>query len=121
MPIISDLEIIKSAIIYGDLEDAMAVVRGRQKALSRSLKDNPSRKVSEYSQFLGDLEQLLKGNMPLAEFSESASKLTTLLDSLDITGDRENFLASLFYMLEYSLDRYNVRYPSFDGKRCDDR
>lgn len=121
MPIISDMEIIKSAIIYGDLDDAMAVVKGRLKSLSYSLKGKPSRKKSEYSQFLSDLEKLLSGNISLDDFKGATEKLDTLMDSLDITGDRENFLASFYYLLEYSLDRYNIRYPSFDGKRCDDK
>lgn len=121
MPIISDMEIIKSAIIYGDLDDAMAVITGRQKSLSYTLKKKPTEKATEYSEFLKNLERLLKGEMSLGDFKGSMGKLSKLLDYLDITGDRENFLASFYYLLEYSLDRYNIRFPMYDGKRCDDK
>ena len=121
MPILSDIEIIKSAIIYGDLDDAMSVIRGRQKALAYALKKKPTEKVTEYSEFLKELESLLQGKLTLGEFRERTSRLQVLMDYLDITGDRENMLSSFYYLLEYSLDRYNVRYPEFDGKRCDDK
>lgn len=121
MPIISDMEIIKSAIIYGDLDDAMSVIRNRQKSMEYALKRKPTEKNTQYSEFLKVLESLLSGETTLKDFKEKTGKLDTLLDSLDLTGDRENFLKSFYYLLEYSLDRYNVRYPRFDGKRCDDK
>ncbi len=121
MPIMSDMEIIKSAIIYGDLDDAVSVVKGRQRALSYALKRKPSIKNTEYSEFLQNLENLLQGQITLSQFREKTVVLSAFLDYLDITGDRENLFSSFFYLLEYSLDRYNVRYPQFDAKRCDDK
>lgn len=121
MPIISDLEIIKSAIIYGDLDDAMEIIRRRQKSLSYYLKKNPKDKQATYSNFLSSLESLLKGEISLDAFREKVGSLHGLPELMDITGDTSEILDSLYYLLEYSIDRYNVRYPEFDGKRCDDR
>lgn len=121
MPILSDMEMIKSAIIYGDLDDAMSLIRRRQRSLSYALKNKPTKKITEYSEFLTALENLLKGELALSDFKVEVDRLPDLMDSLDITGDRDNFLASFYYLLEYSLDRYNVRFPQYDGKRCDDR
>ncbi len=121
MPIISDLEIIKSAIIYGDLDDAMSIIRRRQKSLAFYLKRNPKPKTVLYSKFLESLDSLLKGEINLDTFKERIGNLQGLPELLDMTGDTGEILDSLYYLLEYSLDRYNVKYPYFDGKRCDDK
>lgn len=121
MPIISDLEIIKSAIIYGDLDDAMSLIRKRKKSLSYEIKARPTEKALQYSRFMDSLEKLLAGEISLKEFKGIAESLDKLAGSLDISGDTSLMLDSLFYLLEYSLDRYNIRFPSYDGKRCDDR
>ncbi|MCL4336836.1 MAG: hypothetical protein M1129_00845 [Candidatus Thermoplasmatota archaeon] len=121
MPLISDLEIIKSAIIYGDLDDAMSVIRKRQESLSYYLKRNPKEKQVTYSKFLKSLESLLKGEINLDTFRNEVGALDSLPELLDMTGDTGEILESLYYLLEYSLDRYDVRYPAYDGKRCDDK
>lgn len=121
MPILSDIEIIKSAIIYGDLDDAMSLIRGRLKSLSYSLKKNPTEKNVEYSKFLEALQKLLGGTMSLGEFRSVTEGLPNLQDMLDISGDNTRMMDSLYYLLEYSMDRYNVRFPDYDGKRCDDK
>ncbi len=121
MPIISDLEIIKSAIIYGDIDDAMEIIKRRQISLSYYLKKNPREKHITYSIFLKSLESLLKGEISLDAFREKVGSLQGLTELMDLSGDTSEILDSLCYLLEYSLDRYNVRYPEFDGKRCDDK
>lgn len=121
MPILSDIEILKSAIIYGDLDDAMALIRKRKESLSYVQKRKPSQKVIEYSEFLDSLESLLRGEMTLEGFKSTLEGMHTIEALLDISGDETKLLDSLYYLLEYSLDRYNVSYPSYDGKRCDDK
>lgn len=121
MPLISDLEIIKSAIIYGDLDDAMSIIRKRQESLAYYLKRNPKEKHLIYSGFLKSLESLLKGEISLDAFKEAVGNLPELPKLMDMTGDSDELLNSFYYLLEYSLDRYNIRFPSYDGKRCDDR
>ena len=34
--------------------------------------------------------------------------------------DKEGFLKNFIYHLYYAADRYNVRFPEFNGKRCGD-
>lgn len=121
MPIISDMEIIKSAIIYGDLDDAMSLVNRKIKSLGYSLKRKPSVKISEYSTFLTSLKELLEGKLSLNQFRGSVDNLQTLKEELDLTGDSSEMMNSLYYLLEYSLDRYNVKFPNYEGKRCDDK
>lgn len=121
MPLISDLEIIKSAIIYGDLDDAMSIIRKRQESLAYYLKRDPKEKQVTYNGFLKSLESLLKGEITLDVFKEKVGSLQGLPELLDITGDPGEILDSLFYLLEYSIDRYNIRFPDYDGKRCDDK
>ncbi len=121
MPIISDMEIIKSAIFYGDLDDAMSIIRRRQKSLAFYLKKNPKPKNIIYAKFLEALDSLLKGEINLVTFKDKVNNLEGLPEIFDITGDTGEILDSLYYLLEYSLDRYNVKYPDYDGKRCDDK
>ena len=35
-------------------------------------------------------------------------------------GNMENFVNSFSCMVYYSIDRYNIHYPKYDGKRCGD-
>lgn len=121
MPLISDLEIIKSAIVYGDLDDAMSLIRSRQDSLAYYLKRNPKEKHITYAKFLESLSSLLKGETTLNQFKEAVGNLHGLPELMDLTGDTGEMLDSLFYLLEFSIDRYNIRFPSYDGKRCDDK
>lgn len=121
MPLISDMEIIKSALAFGDLDDAMSLIKRRLESLSYYLKNHPKERQVTYYKFLESLNSLLKGEMSLDGFRESVGNLSGLPELLDITGDPGEIMDSLFYFLEYSIDRYNVRYPSYDGKRCDDK
>ena len=121
MPIISDMEIIKSALIYGDIKDAISVIRRRKRSVQLSLKYQKSAKLEALKSFLTSLEDLLKGEISLSDFRKNVSSLANLGSTLDMTGETDEYFESLYYLLELAIDRYDIRYPVYDGKRCDDK
>ncbi|MCL5783209.1 MAG: hypothetical protein M1476_04790 [Candidatus Thermoplasmatota archaeon] len=121
MPIISDMEIIKSALIYGDIRDAFSVISNRKRLVQLSLKYQKSSKMDDFKSFLTSLEDLLKGEISLSDFRKKVSSLPGLGATLDLTGETDEYFESLYYLLELAIDRYDIRYPAYDGKRCDDK
>jgi hypothetical protein len=116
----SDIEIIKSAILYGDMKDAMFIIDRRISSLNRYKSDRADRTKQSYAQFLKNLKNVLSGNLTVDEF-----KGIVVSNSLDawFSPDpslRKEFLDSFSYFLRISMDRYDVRYPKYDEKRCDD-
>ena len=114
-----DLEIIKSALLFGDVDDAMERLN---KSISRIEYQNrvtrEKRNIKELT-FLRDLKLLLEGKISMDDFKSRVDASNIDMDNSRLYG--EDTLKSLYYMLELVIDRYNIKYPSFDGKRCDDK
>ncbi|MHB1493303.1 MAG: hypothetical protein ACYCSG_02415 [Thermoplasmataceae archaeon] len=111
---IVDLEIIKSALLYGEPSDAMNRIESRIEALQRN-SELGGKIYSAHIEFLKKMADFIKGNLSTDELGSylRSSKLFEL-------EDYNSFVDAFAYFCEYSRDRYNLRYPSFDGKRCDD-
>lgn len=120
MNVDSDMEIIKSALIYGDIGDAESLIQARIRSFKLLAKHNRLGKYKAYSEFLHHLDDLLRGNVDLDQFKESVGNIHGIENLLEGSAGEHGYLPSLFYLLQLSLDRYNVRYPSYDMKRCDD-
>ena len=114
-----DIEIIKSALLFGDVDDAMSRLdRSMQKIEYENRLTREKRNMREMD-FLGDLKSLLKGDISLDDFKSRVEASGIDIDSSGLYG--EDTIQSLYYMLQLVIDRYNIKYPSFDGKRCDDK
>ncbi|MEM0157443.1 MAG: hypothetical protein QXN26_05200 [Thermoplasmataceae archaeon] len=120
MSIDSDMEIIKSAIIYGDIGDAEKVIQGRIRKLGVVLKRRNAPELQAYQDFLKALDSLLRSQMTLEQFKSVSGGIHGLENILERHTGEHGYLPSLFYLLQFSMDRYNVRFPEFDMKRCDD-
>lgn len=116
-----DMEIVKSAILFGDVDDAYSRIRKSMERIEIRKKMTTSTKFDSYYNFLELLSDLFKGTISFSDFREKVSKIKGIDTMFDRSEEAGNYLSSLLYFLEYSIDRYNVRYPSYDGKRCDDR
>lgn len=116
-----DIEIIKSALLAGEPDDAVARIEHSMKKIKELQRMTRTDRYSKYYGFLENLLSLLKGEKTLEEFKS----YTSANGSLDVIFDRSEesryYLDSLLYYLEYTIDRYNIRFPQYDGKRCDDR
>ncbi|MEM0158061.1 MAG: hypothetical protein QW812_00935 [Thermoplasmataceae archaeon] len=120
MTVESDIEMIKSALIYGDIEDAHRFIASALENARVRLRYRPSERVSAYRAFLQQLDSVLSGKTSVEGFRSylDGSRAMGLLYRMP-DQDRQ-LMESFLYLLSISIDRYNVRYPSFDMKRCDD-
>ncbi|MHB8361804.1 MAG: hypothetical protein ACYDAO_03735 [Thermoplasmataceae archaeon] len=111
---IVDIEIIKSALLFGEPSDAVKRIESRKKSIEKHVRMG-GKKYPEYLKFLQLLEDYLKGVI-------SIDKLRDFLraEILFPIEEYDSFVESFVYYCEYCRDRYNLRYPDFDGKRCDD-
>lgn len=116
-----DMEIVKSAILFGDVDDAYSRIKKSMERIEIYKRMTKSTKYDSYFHFLELLSELVKGSITIGDFKEKVSKIPSVDTMFDKSEEAESYLSSLMYFLEYCIDRYNIRYPSFDGKRCDDR
>lgn len=109
-----DLEIIKSALLYGEPTDAMERIESSLRRLKR-FADIGGRQYPDHILFLTKMKEYLQGNI-------SSSDLGEFLMEKNIfqIEDYKSFVENFVYYCEYSRDRYNLKFPDFDSKRCDD-
>ncbi len=105
------IEIFKISIVNGDVNNAYSIVEKNMKRYSkRGLKTG-----EEFMQYLIDA---LKGNITPQDlykiFSDEKYNIFPYIR------DYKGYVFSLVDAILYSINRYNIKYPSFDGKRCDD-
>lgn len=120
MNIDSDMEIIKGAIIYGDMADAENIIQRRARQLKFLLKRHKDVRYQSYLSLLQSVDSFLRSEMTLDEFKEKVGNIHGIENLLEGDAGEHGYLASLFYILQLSKDRYNVAYPRYDMKRCDD-
>jgi len=114
-----DLEIIKSALLFGDVDDAMSRLDRSMQGIEYENRVTREKKNTKELEFLTQLKQLLEGRISMNDFKSRVDASGVDIDNSSLYG--EDTLQSLYYMLELVIDRYNIKYPSFDGKRCDDK
>ncbi|AKA48808.1 hypothetical protein IX51_06470 [uncultured archaeon] len=116
-----DVEVIKSALLAGEVDDAADWIR---KAMHRIEIYRRVTKKSKYDaryRFLESLMGYLSGDFRLDELRKNIEKIPGVRDMFVDPEEFRTFLDSFLYYVQLSADRYNIRYPSFDGKRCDDK
>lgn len=113
------MEIIKSALLFGDVDDAMERLDKSISNIEYRNRINQDKRNMKELMFLNDLRLLLEGKITLKDFKSKVDALGIDFDNSKLYG--EDTFQSLYYMLELVIDRYNIKYPSFDGKRCDDK
>ena len=116
-----DMEIIKSALLAGEPDDAVSRIESSLKKIRNIQRMTKTDKYSKYYEFLENLLSLLRGEKSLDEFREYTTSDGVLDTLFDRSSESKDYLGSLLYFLEYSIDRYNIRFPEYDGKRCDDK
>jgi hypothetical protein len=110
-----DLELIESAVLSGEVDDAMNLIRKRKKSLPGIINAYKSEKFRSHLKVILGIEGYL-------EDRETFDSMLSILETNFVydVDDREGFISNFTYHLYYSKDRYNVRFPHFEGKRCDD-
>ena len=122
MSMISDLEIIKSSMIYGEPSVTMNLIDRKISKLSYLLKfDSKKREyISEHIAMLQSFKKVLTGESNVQDLVGVLTGLKSLSSQIS-PDDMEFAMNTLGYCIQIALDRYNIRYPVYDSKRCDDR
>lgn len=105
------IEIFKTSLVNGDVSNAYKIVeRNRKIYTKRGLKT-----AEEFMQYLIDA---LKGDKTPDDlyniFSDEKYNIFPYIH------DYKGYVFNLVDTILYSINRYNIKYPSFDGKRCGD-
>ncbi|MCL4342144.1 MAG: hypothetical protein M1431_08650 [Candidatus Thermoplasmatota archaeon] len=122
MSMLSDFEVINSALIYGEPLVAVKLIERKTRELNnlKRMTGDPKRKYDSHISLLELYGSAIRCDITLDEFSEKLEKIPNLKDTLEVE-NLDFAIASISYYLRLALDRYNIRYPEYDSKRCDDR
>lgn len=116
-----DIEVIKSALLAGEADDAESWIRGAMRKIEIYRKVTKSDRYDSRYSFLEELQKCLSGEITVEEMKEAVEKIPGIHDTFVPEAEFDTFLNTFLYYLKYSVDRYNIKLPGFDGKRCDDR
>jgi hypothetical protein len=120
MNILTDLEIIRSAVLSGEIDDAWLRIKARKEKYGFAYTMTHKEKYKIAAEFLSRIENILSGKDSI----ESLADVTLSIGSCGFPQFEEEaakeYLSNLAFYLRIMLDRYNVRMPAFDAKRCGD-
>ena len=110
-----DLEIIDSAVLSGEIDDAMNLIEKKIRNLDSAVNVSKNGKLRSHLRVLQSIEDFLMGKTGIDALKE-------IMRSNFIYGveEKDGFIENFTYHLYYAADRYNVRFPEFNGKRCGD-
>lgn len=105
------IEIFKMAIVNGDVNNAYKIVE-------KNMKKYEKRGEAAKKEFMEYLIRGLKGEISYDDIYQALSQ-----DKYNIfpyIRDYKGYIFALIDTMRYSINRYNIKYPDFDAKRCDD-
>lgn len=105
------IEIFKMAMVNGDVNNAYRVVEKNMKLYAK-------RGLKIREEFMQYLIEAMKGNITPEELYKIYSD--EKYNIFPYVRDYKGYVYSMVDTIMYSINRYNIRYPAFDGKRCDD-
>lgn len=116
-----DFEIIRSSLLAGEIDDAAAWVKKAMRNIEVYKRVTKSSKYDARLSFLKALMAYLSGDMDFEDLKQTIHRTAGIRDTFVPRDEFDEFMESFLYYVHLAVDRYNVRYPSFDGKRCDDK
>ncbi|MGC8608384.1 MAG: hypothetical protein ACP5UV_00760 [Thermoplasmata archaeon] len=111
-----NMDVIRSALLTGEIDDAFRVIWNAISRIQYLKSVNNTDKYDLYLAFLNRLLEIIKGQKKPSSIDDFIKQNPDLSKMID-----PSFLVGFPYFLAYTMDRYDVRFPYFDGKRCDDR
>ncbi len=112
-----DLYVIESALLSGEVDDAVNLISRNRKKYGHVEKQEGMSELKGHMRVLNGIMDALENNLAIDGFREL---MTNNYVYRTEDGNMENFVNAFSYMVYYSIDRYNIRYPEYDGKRCGD-
>ncbi len=105
------VEIFKSAIIQGDLDDAYDI-------LEKNLKIYTEKKWKRRTEMVSMLLKTIKNEITTDELGYYLKNMKhSFLKNIE---NYDEYMNSLMDYVIYAKNRYNIKYPEFDSKRCND-
>lgn len=120
MNILTDLEIIRSAVLFGELDDAASRIRKREAKYMFSYSISHKEKYKAAADFLSHIRRILSGEVPIESITDFAPVIGSSGFSQFDTDAAREYLSNFAYYLRIMMDRYDVKLPVFDPKRCGD-
>ncbi|MCL4315052.1 MAG: hypothetical protein M1454_04935 [Candidatus Thermoplasmatota archaeon] len=111
----TEMEIVRCGLLSGEIEDAASRLRRDIDITSKSDKERYILMNRAFNQIM----EVLRNQRKPADFLADLTARERFILFSDLR-EIDDYLSFYRYNLYYSLDRYNVRYPVYDGKRCDD-
>lgn len=116
-----DFEVIRSALLAGEVDDAVAWIKKAMRNMEIYRRTTKSAKYDALYRFLQSLMKYLSGETVMEEFREEVHRIPGIRDAFVPHEEHDQFMDSFMYYIRLAVDRYNISYPAFDGKRCDDK
>ncbi len=105
------IEIFKMSIVNGNVNNAYRIVEKNMKRYEK--KGNTLKK-----EFMEYLIKALQGELSYEDVYKALSD--EKYNIFPYIRDYKGYILNLVDALRYSINRYNIKYPSFDSKRCND-
>ncbi|MCL4350002.1 MAG: hypothetical protein M1414_06980 [Candidatus Thermoplasmatota archaeon] len=112
-----DLYVIESALLSGEVDDAVKLIEKKCNIYKNPASGKNGEKIRKHVKVMEAVMESLKNSIGIEEF------MKIMNDNYSYStedGNSEKFIQSFSYMVFYSIDRYNIHYPAYDGKRCGD-
>lgn len=116
-----DVEIIKSSLLAGEVDDTVAWIKGAMDRIVVYRRVTKKDKYDARYRFLEALMDYLEGKLGSSSFREAVNRIPDIRSAFVPVEEYKDFMDSFTYYVQLAVDRYNIRYPDFDGKRCDDK
>ncbi|MCL4451925.1 MAG: hypothetical protein M1327_04805 [Candidatus Thermoplasmatota archaeon] len=120
MNVLTDLEIIRSAVLSGEINDAWSRIKKRTGKYKFKFSLTHEEKYKVAADLLTQFGSILSGNAPVVSLTGMAGSIGKCGFSQFGEDAAMEYLSNMVYYLRIMLDRYNVRMPAFDAKRCGD-
>jgi hypothetical protein len=105
------IEIFKMSLVNGDVNNAYRI-------LDKNAKLYKKKGLKEKEEFMEYLMDTLKGKIGIEDLYKIYSD--EKYNIFPFIRDYKEYIFALLDIIKYSMNRYNIKYPEFDSKRCGD-
>lgn len=115
-----ELEIIRSALLSGEIDDALSRIRRKMKKLERLYASTKKEKYRAASELLSRVHAAIVDGSDPNEILDCIPALKEAGFVQFGSQEAERYLKNLAYYITIMRDRYEISPKSFDAKRCGD-
>ena len=101
------------SILMGDVDRSYKILSNAKEHYLKHGKNNNA-------EFIDNIMKFLQSELNAQDLESELLQKKYRRLFLDDVSDYDGYIKSMVYYLEYSVSRYNIRYPYFDSKRAND-